>query len=303
MSEIGTAAARNLGLGLLITLDALLRHRNITKASQELNISRPAVSATLARLREIFGDELLVKNGRELALSPTAEGLAKGVREIILQGQNLLLQRNEFDAKDSTRQFTIAGSEHSLEILLPRLIPKFRAAAPHASVKAAIFHQSDLAAFARGEFDVLVIPEYFVMPEHLSARLYEVSFVCIGWSQNRDLAKEIGAEQFYKTGHLIRERRSTAPRSPAGLADRIVVAAELPDYNSIAHAIVGTDLIAIVPRKIAELYARDLPLRILGSPALPKNFAEMMHWHRLKNKDQGIAWLRRLISSAAALIA
>ena len=93
-------------LNLLVTLDALLTEKNVTRAGLRMNLSQSAMSGGLARLREFFQDELLVSMGRQMMLTPLARDLVQPVRDVLLQVQATIITKPRFEAATSTRHFS-----------------------------------------------------------------------------------------------------------------------------------------------------------------------------------------------------
>ena len=123
------AGAAGIDLNLLAVLGALLEHRNLTRAGERLNLSQPTMSGALARLRQHFGDELLVRSGREYHLTPMASGLLPAVREALAQVERTLSVPAEFDPATSLRRFTIAISAQSI-LALSGLLRRVHELAP-----------------------------------------------------------------------------------------------------------------------------------------------------------------------------
>jgi DNA-binding transcriptional LysR family regulator len=98
-------------LNLLVALDALLTERNVTRAGNRLNLSQSAMSGALARLRHYFRDELLVPVGRQMVLTPVAEGLVGPVRDILLQIRGTLGSKPQFEPSTATRHMSLAVSD------------------------------------------------------------------------------------------------------------------------------------------------------------------------------------------------
>ena len=101
-------------LNLLIALDTLLREKNITRAAEKVFVSQPAMSAALHRLRDYFGDPLLVRVGREMELSPRGQSLVDPVREALLLIQATLGTQPTFTAATTQREFTLILSEEAV---------------------------------------------------------------------------------------------------------------------------------------------------------------------------------------------
>ena len=107
-------SAAGIDLNLLAVLGALLEHRNVTRAGERLSLSQPTMSGALARLRQHFGDELLVRSGREYQLTPMAKGLLPDVQEALGQVERTLCLPAAFDPAASRRRFSIAISAQSV---------------------------------------------------------------------------------------------------------------------------------------------------------------------------------------------
>ncbi len=96
-------------LNLLVVLDALLEERNVTRASKRLHIGQSAASAALARLREYFGDELMVPVGRGLMPTPLAQSLAEPVRDTLLRARATIARKPAFDPASAERRFMVCA--------------------------------------------------------------------------------------------------------------------------------------------------------------------------------------------------
>jgi DNA-binding transcriptional LysR family regulator len=127
-------------LNLLAVLGALLEHRNVTRAGERLSLSQPTMSGALARLRQHFGDELLVRSGREYQLTPLADGLLPAVREALGQVERTLRMPAEFDPEDSVRRFSIAISAQSI-LALGGLLRRVHELAPRRAVRHVADHR------------------------------------------------------------------------------------------------------------------------------------------------------------------
>src|SRR6476469_7995400 len=121
-------------LNLLVALDALLAERSVTNAGRRVHLSQSAMSGVLARLRTVFGDELLVPARGGMALTPLAEQLVEPVAAVLLEIQQRILTQVPFDASTTKRSFTVAASDYAVSVLLAPLLRDLRAAAPGVSV-------------------------------------------------------------------------------------------------------------------------------------------------------------------------
>jgi LysR family nod box-dependent transcriptional activator len=125
---------RSVDLNLLVVLDALLNERNVSRAGERIGLSQPAMSAALARLREIFGDPLLVRVGRELALTHNAEELIVPLREALDRIEITLRQKARFDPRVDARTFSISASDYAVFVLLAPFVRAVASEAPNVTI-------------------------------------------------------------------------------------------------------------------------------------------------------------------------
>ena len=126
----------SLDLNLLVALDALLRDANVSRAAMRLNLSQPATSHALQRLRDLIGDPLLVRNGARMELTPRARELRAPLAQTLDQVRGLFLP-DAFDAASSDRQFRLMRPDLAVERLMPRLMGKIMPIARRACGQAA----------------------------------------------------------------------------------------------------------------------------------------------------------------------
>ena len=121
---------KGLDLNHLATLDVLLSERSLTRAGELTFVSQPAVSNALGRLREYFQDELLIRRGRDMVLTPFAEGLRSSLHLSLEHLRRVALARPGFDPLTHTRNFTIMSSDYFAMAFLPKILAQLQIAAP-----------------------------------------------------------------------------------------------------------------------------------------------------------------------------
>jgi len=117
-------------LNLLIYLDVLLREKNVTRAAGQLNITQPAMSNGLKRLRTLFNDPILVRTSDGMSPTERARALAPAIRKILLELEKTLQGEEEFNEQHSTRVFRIMASDYAASTLLPKLLKLLNKVAP-----------------------------------------------------------------------------------------------------------------------------------------------------------------------------
>lgn len=294
----------HLDLNLLVALDILLEEQNITRAAERLHMTQSATSGVLRRLRSYFDDELLVQIGRKMQPTPYADELAIPVREVLLMIKSSVTAKPMFDPASSKRHFRIVTSDYLISVLLTRVIQKVHQLAP--SLTFEILGPGDNAGdlLVRGEVDLMIVPERYVLEEHPSQLLFEEKQVCVVWKGNLSVGESLTLEQYMEMGHISvgfgRNRHLSIEEwfmNQYGFNRRIEVISN--DFNTLPQLIVGTQRIATMHRRLAELYAKHLPLRLLPAPVKLPNMREYMLWHRSTENDPMHRWLREQISELA----
>jgi LysR family transcriptional regulator, nod-box dependent transcriptional activator len=295
-------------LNLLVVLDALLEERNVTRASDRLHIGQSAASGALARLREYFGDELLVAVGRRLELTPLAQGLVEPVRETLLSARATIARRPHFDPATAERRFAVCASDYVTTVLLADVVSRIAALAPGVALDIRSPPKQLAEALDRGNIDLLVMPErYVVQLGRPHVPLFQDTQVCMIWSGHQGIGAEMSFEQYMARGHVavrFGDERSIAfeewflPRY--GTPRR--VESSVDNFTTLPLLVVGTQRVATLHRRLAGHFARYLPVRVIEAPFDMPALVEVMAWPRHVDSDPAHAWLRQtLIESAAAL--
>ncbi len=293
-------------LNLLVVLDALLEERNVTKASQRVHIGQSAASGALARLREYFGDELLVPVGRRLVLTPLAESLVMPVRDTLLQARATIARKPGFDPASAERSFLICASDYASTVLLADTVRRVANAAPRVMLDIRSPMPNALEVFERGDIDFLVMPEPYMsaFPEP-KTRLFEDTHVCMVWSDNQFVGKTFTFEQYMALGHVavhFGDKQSLAfeewflPR--AGQQRRIELLVD--NFSILPQVLLGTNRVATLHRRQAEHFAQHLPLRLIDTPFEMPPLIEMLAWPLHMAHDPAHVWLRGVVNACVA---
>ena len=293
-------------LNLLVTLDALLEERNVTRAAERLHIGQSAASAALARLREYFGDELLTPVGRDLRLTPAACSLAAPVRDVLMRARATIAVRPQFDPATASREFTICASDYVATVLLADVVQTVAEQAPGITLHVQSPPRDLFDSFERGNIDLLVMPEpYAVRLDHPQVHLFSDSHACLAWTANTHVGEALSFEQFLALGHV-----SVRFGLPGGTAfeewlfpeyrDRLRVEISVEGFGLVPLLVVGTQRLAVVHRRLAELAVRHLPLRLLEVPIEMPTLVETLCWPRYVDQDPAHGWLREKICERAA---
>ncbi|WP_257449766.1 LysR family transcriptional regulator [Archangium lipolyticum] len=295
---------QNLDLNLLVALDVLLEERNVSRAAARLHLSQSAMSGALGRLREFFGDELLVQVGRQMVPTPRAESLAQKIRDILLRIQSAVEAMPSFDPASARRTFRIVTSDYVTEVLLADVLRQLKHVAPGISLELIPPGVATGESLQRGEIDFVITPDTYLLDLHPKEVLFEETYCCVVWTGNTRVGDALSLEQYLESGHIGVSLAKQSPSAEQGFLERFGherrIEVTVPSFCTVPHLLVGTDLIATMHSRLARLYARFLPLRLLTSPIDFPPLVEMVQWSRYFESDPGLTWMRGLFQTCVA---
>jgi DNA-binding transcriptional LysR family regulator len=301
------AGAGGIDLNLLAVLGALLEHRNVTRAGTKLSLSQPTMSGALARLRQHFGDELLVRSGRQYQLTPMARGLLPAVREALGQVERTLSAPAEFDPATSLRRFSIAISAHSI-LALSGQLRRVRELAPRVRldmwpITTALMETGHGA----GGYDVLIAPEGFRADGDPQV-LTRDRIVYVADPANprlRDGRDRLTAEDLAALPHAAARLPQAALVAGAldGLGVTPNVVATTGGWLPLPFLVAGTALVAAVPQRLARRVSDAAGVTVTEPPFGLIELVEAAWWHPLHATDPALTWLRGIIHGSLLLLA
>jgi DNA-binding transcriptional LysR family regulator len=303
----GTQLA-SLDLNLLVALDALFRDANVTVAGRRIGLSQPAMSHALARLRDLLGDALLLRDGKVMRLTSFAERMAPRVRDLIGAIEATLLAHRSFEPRSATRTFRIATNDYCGAVLMPEVLAQIRRLAPGVVLELYAHRgPAPVEELARGELD-LAVGTFLETEASLQRQvLYEERFRCLIRKGHPLVRGAVSLEQFVALEHVL----VTAPDYGPGVVDfelaklgmRRRVAARIPHFLVAPALVAQTELIVTLPGRLAEVAAKDARLRIVEPPLALPAFTVQMTWHGEASDDAASSWLRGVLSAAVAPVA
>lgn len=297
---------RQFDLNLLVALDVLLKERNVTRAAERLFLSQPAMSGMLSRLRTAFGDELLVRVGRQFELTEFAAGIADHVHDCVRDLEELLDISRSFDPATDARAFRISVSDYALLLMFGPLIQRLAESAPYMSAHFLRLGLSVGEHLTRGEIDFAVLPDE-VEPSLPSMPLFEDTWVCAAWAGHPTLGDTLTVEEFQKHSYLSFNISNPVHISLAddflsrlGIERRVV--ASTASFIAMPFLISGTSLLSIVPRKLGERMQAAAELRLLELPIDIPPLCEKLAWNPRFTTTPAHVWMRERIAEVAALL-
>lgn len=296
-----------LDLNLLVAFDTLLEERSVSRAADRLNLSQSAMSSSLSRLRDYFGDELLIPVGRRMEPTALALSLAPPIREILQKIRVTLQTRPTFDPATAQRRVRIMTSDYLIEVLLARVIRELATRAPGIQIQILPSNELSYGLFLRGDVDLMIVPEEHTLSDHPRQLLFEETFSCVVWAGNRAVPEPFTLEDWLKMSQVVvhfgRDQltlfeRWFAEQSATRAAERRVDVIA-PSFGVLPHLLVGTERVATMHTRHARIYEKLLPVRVLAPlPGFPI-LREMMQWHRHLDTDPAIRWFIDLMEQFA----
>ena len=287
-------------LNLLVALDALLTEKHVTRAGQRIHLSQSAMSAILSRLRRYFHNELLIPVGRGMMLTPLAESLAQPVRSCLLQIQQTIASRMEFNPATLKRKFSLAVSSYIVAALLPQVVQEATRQAPGVTFELVSLVEPMENQFLNGEIDFIIRPTAYALPSHPTEVLFKDTYTCMAWAENSLLGKTMSRKQYFDLGHVAIR---IGGRMEDWLEPRYVqirkVELIVPTFEAAARLVVGTNRISTLLTRMAVLYAEHMPIKLYPPPIEIPPIVEAVQWHRFQDTDPGHIWLRGLLKQAA----
>jgi len=285
-------------LNLLTALDALILEQHVGRAGQRVGLSQPAMSHALKRLRALLGDPLLVRDGRRSRLTARAISLREPLADAIRATQ-AVFGPDSFDASTSTQRFRVMMHDHIGYILVPALVKRMQAVAPHATLDVVPWRNP----FAKSPAQLHGI-DFIVSCSERSLPAWEKEVLCVDTevlvvrrghplrSRLTRSASFLGAGHVAVVGHGIDEDPIDVWLGDLGLARRVVL--RVPTYLQALQTVAATNLVAVVPRRVARSVAASLPLTIRKPPIDPGDYREHIFYPASTAGDRASRWFRGL---------
>jgi DNA-binding transcriptional LysR family regulator len=305
MTSIDHANLSRLDLNLLVAFDALLTERSVTRAAARIGLGQSAMSHNLARLRTLFGDELLTRGADGMRPTPRALALADPVRVTLSQIQAAVLQREAFDPSTADRVFKI-GLADSIEVaVIPGLVARLRQVAPGVGLRLRSINRiSILEELDAGTLDLGIGVFNQGQIHHKRRPLYTDSFICLFNPAQLNVSPPISLEDYLKVPHVLTSlTEDTHGAVDEALAKRKlkrVIALTTPGFLAVPFVVRRAPVITTMPSKLARYFAEAFGLTTSPAPIELPTFTISLLWHASFDQDPGHLWLRQTVSGLAA---
>jgi DNA-binding transcriptional LysR family regulator len=294
---------QSVDLNLLVALNALLDEGSVLGAAKRMNLSAPAMSRTLARIRQAMGDEILVRAGRRMVPTPRALELHGRVRDLIEDVQSVMRPEGIADPVMLARGFTLRASDYVAGVFGATLQAIVAREAPLVTLRFADQGKEDVTALREGRIDLDIGVLGHIGPEIRQQILLRDHFVAVVRAGHPLLKGRMSARRFAAASHVSASRRGFA----AGPIDEALAAQGLsrqvkfvvPGFHAAMFTAAASDIVAAVPLAVAKTAMRlGLKIRYLDLPVSTPGIAIAQAWHPRFDRDSGHRWLRRAVRRA-----
>ncbi len=285
-----------MNLNLLVALDALLHERNVTRAAKRVGVSQPAMSQSLANLRDVFDDALLVRQGDRMTPTSRALALAPALRRTLAQLQQVLDIGAEFDPASATGTLRIATGEHLAALFLPDLLAVVAAEAPALQVRMLSLAAGDTERLLRDdEVDIVVGPPTRTTASLSSTPVFDDEFACLvaATSVPKRTAR-LGLRRYVGADHIVispaATGRSVVDSALEHRGEQRRVVARVASFVLAPLVVARTQLVLTAPRASLAAVSNALPVRVLRAPLALPSLPIERHVARRRADEPRMRW-------------
>lgn len=289
-------------LNLYVVLDAIYREGSITRAATQINLTQPAVSHALSRLREAYGDQLFVRSGNRMVPTPLTRSIIQPVREALGQLQTTFTAPQQFDPATNSKQVVLAMRGVVESVLLPELVAELEAQAPLLQLGSVRVPRREMESeLASGRLD-LAFDALLPMGANIRhAVLMEDDFVVVSRSMHSRLDNGLDLKTYLDLRHVVVSSRRSGPvvedfeLGRLGYHRRIGLRCQ--NYFVALGAVANSQLLLTVPESYVQRNQHYHDLQVWPMPVELKPISGYMYWHDSVEEDPANQWLRQLVLS------
>ena len=284
-------------LNLLVVLEAIVAEGGVSRAATRLNLTQPAVSHALGRLRELFDDPLFVRQGRSLVQTALTRRLAEPLRRSLRSLGALLETSKGFDPASSEMSFTVATRDPMEVLILPSLMRRLARESPGIDLSVVQVRRRNIEeGLADGTLDAVLDVPLPLSEQIHRERVGSDRFVVVARKDHPKVRPRFTLKTYLQQQHIM----VTARRRGPGAEDielgqhglRRHVRLRCRNYLAAFSVAAETDLVLTMPQRYAALIAPDAPVRALALPMKIPTLDLCLYWHDRVHEDPANRWLR-----------
>jgi DNA-binding transcriptional LysR family regulator len=285
---------REVDLNLLVTLQALLEERHVTRAAKRCFLSQPAMSRAFERLKDMLGDQLLIRSGRTYERTARGERLLRELQTLLPRIESIV-RGQEFEPSRSDEGFRIALTDHASVILMPSLVKRLRTEAPGIKIETSPWRTQAFEDLSTGRIDLALSAE--TSPPGLQNEvLFGLDFICVVGVHQKQRSPRLTLSQYLPLPHVLVEtwtaQQTLVERPLAQLGAKRRVVLTVPYFVPAIFAVAYTDMIVTVPGKLAKIVGPIPGIRYAQPPKELKPFPYFMTWHPRLSLEPAHVWFR-----------
>ncbi|MET3915511.1 DNA-binding transcriptional LysR family regulator [Variovorax sp. OAS795] len=285
----------HLDLNLVRVFVAIYETRSVTQAAERLDVTQPTISYGLAKLRKMYADRLFMRSSDGLIATGLAEQLFERYRDALTTIESTLEQNTTFDPLRSTRRFRLAMSDIGVLYFVPPLLRRFQEAAPHIEIDIVQIPDALGEDLSVGRLDMAIgnIP-VLASPMH-SVLLFREHYVCLMSANHPTIGERMSLKEFSSARHVM----VSSPRSGHFLIEEVLaerginrnIVARVPQFTVLPQLLSQSDLLVLLPSRVASLYVLQGGLKSLPLPVPLPDFKVQAHWHARQEYSAAHRWL------------
>jgi DNA-binding transcriptional LysR family regulator len=295
-----------LDLNLLLVLEAMLQHENVTAAARAVGLSQSALSNALGRLRRHFGDPLFVKTREGMLPTPRAREIAQPVRQALALVRASTTPQAPFDLTASRRLFRFHMTDVGELVFLPRMMERVRSLGASVRIQTSQLPESEVVErLVTGDIDFAAgyLPD--LPPAIVRAPLFRERYVCMT-SRDNPIAVDgkLKLREFLEAKHVFIEALGSGHRIIERTLERHRADMEpvlrVPHFMVIPMIIATTDLVVTMPSRVASVFEGLVPVRTLELPLPMPKVDVSLFYHRRFAEDPPVRWMSALMGDLFA---
>jgi len=287
-------------LNLFTVFEAIYTEGSVTRASQKLNLTQPAISHALGRLRQMFDDPLFVRQGHTMVSTPLARSIIDPIRRSLRSLEVTLNGVHAFDPATTEKRFNIALRDVLEATILPPLMVHVRQQAPMVDIAAGQVERRELQGeLANGTLDVAIDVLLALPTDVMHTRIYQDSTVVVARKGHPDIDGKLDIDTYLKQDHILASSRRRGPGledfelSRYGLERRIRLRCQ--HYFAACRVVSQTDMILTMPGRYARIANEQFGNQILAFPLEMPAFDVFLYWHANVDNDPANRWFREQV--------
>jgi DNA-binding transcriptional LysR family regulator len=299
---MNVAQLRQADLNLLIVFAVFAEERSVSAAAKRLFLTQPAVSRALDRLRAMLGDELFIRGRSGYELTPHASRILKELEET-LPRLDRILRGSEFDPLKEEAHFKIACTDYATSVLGSEISRRAFQKENKVSLEFTSFSETVYRDLEQGHIDLVFQVHDETLPARIATeKLLEEEMVCVV-SKSISVKTGISLKRYAEANHVVVSLHDSMQAFPDKRLLRLGIKRKaklkVPFFLAALESAESSSLIATVPRRFAEKYAKHLQVRVVAAPPELGRYEYWMAWHPRLNTDSAHQWLRREVRISA----